>query len=70
MSTFETINKLSNERFELWRKAGNGGLSTQQTRRVQELTAELYSLWDTYRREIAGGQTIRISEFVKGNRAA
>jgi hypothetical protein len=70
MNTLDTINRLANERFELWRKAGSGGLSTQETYRVQQITAELDSLWDTYRREIASGKSIRRSEDVFERRAA
>ena len=71
MTTLDTINRLANERFELWRKAGSGGgLSAQETYRVQQITAELDSLWDTYRREIASGKSIRRSEDVFERRAA
>jgi hypothetical protein len=70
MSTLDTINKLANERFELWRKAGSGGLSAKETYRVQQITAELDLLWDTYRRETASGKSIRRSENVFESRAA
>jgi hypothetical protein len=62
MSTLDTINRLASERFELWRKAGSGGLSAQETYRVQQITAELDSLWNTYRREVASGRYIRRRE--------
>ena len=49
------INQLSDERRNLWRKGGHGGLSISESKRVQEITDELENLWDTYRREIARG---------------
>ena len=70
MTTLDTINRLAHERFELWRKAGSGGLSAQETYRVQQITAELDSLWDTYRREVASGRHIRRNENVFEKRAA
>ena len=51
--TLERIQNTANERQNLWRKAAQGGLSTNETQRVLVITEELASLWDTYRREFA-----------------
>jgi hypothetical protein len=51
--TLERIQRTSNERQDLWRKAGQGGLSPSETHRVETITEELASLWDSYRRELA-----------------
>jgi hypothetical protein len=51
--TLERIQRTANERQELWRKASHGGLSANETHRVQTITEELASLWDNYRRELA-----------------
>jgi hypothetical protein len=52
--TLERIQKTSNERQNLWRKAAQGGLNPSETNRVQTITEELANLWDSYRRELAG----------------
>jgi hypothetical protein len=70
MNTLEIIHKISNERFQLWRRAGNVGLSAPEAHRVQEITGELAVLWDRYRRELAGDNRVRNSDYVKPNRAA
>ena len=51
--TLERIQRVSNERQSLWRKAAQGGLNPTETYRVQTITEELASLWDNYRRELA-----------------
>ena len=51
--TLERIQKTANERQNLWRKAAQGGLNPSETHRVQAITEELASLWDSYRRELA-----------------
>lgn len=53
-TTFDTIQRLSNERQRLWRLIGNGRANDLDRERVGQLTAKLDNLWDTYRREIAG----------------
>ena len=53
-NTLEQIQKTSNERQYLWRKAGQGGLSPSESNRVLVITEELANLWDNYRRELAG----------------
>ncbi len=68
--TMEHINKMSNERQLLWRKAGQGGLSVQETNRVKELTDKLYTTWDQYRREYASRNRFRNSAFDVQERAA
>ena len=70
MNTLEIIHKVSDERFQLWRRAGNVGLSVTESRRVREITDELAVLWDRYRRELAGDNRVRNSDYVKPNRAA
>lgn len=57
--TMKRIDHLSNEHQALWRKAGHGGLNPTETRRVQEITDELYNLWDTHRRELAGDMRVQ-----------
>ncbi len=67
--TMQRIHKLSNERHQLWRT--RGGMSSKDARRVQEITSELTILWDQYRRELAGDNRVRNSEYVsQSNRAA
>ena len=60
-TTMKRIHHLSNERQALWRKAGHGGLNSAETRRVQEMTDELYNLWDTHRRELANDNRVQYS---------
>lgn len=49
------INRLSAERTELYRRAGNGRLSgSALRRRIDELDGELEALWEQRRRERAG----------------
>ena len=68
MTTIDTIQQLATERFELWRKAAQSGLNAQETHRVQAITAQLDTLWDSHRREVASGKPRR--EFPTGERAA
>ena len=70
MNTLDTIQQIANERLNLYRKAGNGGLTTKETRRVQEITGELAMLWDQYRREYAGDNRVRNSDNVRQDRVA
>ena len=51
--TFQTILKLSDERFQLYLLAGHQRLLPDQASRIDEITGRLASLWDTYRRELA-----------------
>jgi len=54
-SVLDRINRLSEERSELYRSAGNGGLRGPALRRcVQEIQVELDRLWDQRRRHRAG----------------
>jgi hypothetical protein len=53
-NTLERIQRTSNERQILWRKAAQGGLSPSESNRIQTITEELANLWDNYRRELAG----------------
>ncbi len=51
--TLDYIQKLANERIELWRLAGKQHLTPDQAARVDEITGRLPDLWDQYRRELA-----------------
>ena len=51
--TFQTILKLSDERFELSLLAGHQHLLPNQSARIEEITGRLATLWDQYRRELA-----------------
>jgi hypothetical protein len=50
-STMERINRLAEERAQLYRKAGP--MSEDDVRRLHQLNRELESLWDQLRRERA-----------------
>lgn len=52
-TTMERINRLANDRFQLYLKAGHGPLSEFERRRLEAISRELDSLWDQYRRELA-----------------
>ena len=49
--TFNRINQLSDERFNLYRLAGKQHLTVAQHERITEITNQLEVLWDQYRRE-------------------
>lgn len=51
--TFNQINQLSDERFNLYRLAGKQHLSAGQLDRITQITNQLEVLWDQYRREVA-----------------
>jgi hypothetical protein len=54
-SVLERISRLSEERSELYRSAGNGGLGGSALRqRVHEIADELDRLWEQRRRQRAG----------------
>lgn len=54
-SVLDRINRLSEERSQLYRSAGNGGLCGSALRqRVHEIETELDRLWDQRRRQRAG----------------
>lgn len=52
----ETIQRLSNERYELYVKAGHGPLSIKERERLSEINRELPRQWDQYRRELAASR--------------
>ncbi len=52
-TTFYTLTKLAEERFNLYRLAGHQHLSPEQSARITEIGNRLPILWDQYRREIA-----------------
>jgi hypothetical protein len=45
-------------------------LSAHETQRVQAITAQLDSLWDSHRREIASIKPVRRGDISTGERAA
>lgn len=49
----DRIQYLSDERQQLWRKAGHGQLTDKEYWRLQQITRELTQLWDDYRRQHA-----------------
>ena len=52
-ATFETIDRLSDERSQLLALAGHQRLTRDQAARVDEITARLAIQWDQLRREVA-----------------
>ena len=70
MTTIDNIQQLATERFQLWRKAASNGLTAHETQRVQAITAQLDSLWDSHRREVASVKPVRRGELPTGERAA
>ena len=55
--TFETINTLSEERFQLYQSASRENLTLKQQARIEEIAGRLALLWDQYRRELAPGNS-------------
>ncbi|QPC84190.1 hypothetical protein G4Y79_07405 [Phototrophicus methaneseepsis] len=53
------IHSLSNERLNLYRKAGESRLDQKQIQHIHDLTGQLAVTWDEYRRELASEQTPR-----------
>ncbi len=53
MDTWEELNRLSNERFNLYLQAGHGHLTPDQQTRLDWINARLPVLWDQHRRELA-----------------
>lgn len=51
--TFNRINQLSDERFNLYRLAAKQHLTAAQHERITQITSQLEVLWDQYRREVA-----------------
>jgi hypothetical protein len=56
--TFNLINQLSGERFDLYRLASKRHLTGAQLERITHLTNQLEVLWDQYRREVASAHRI------------
>jgi len=54
--TLDYIQKLANERIELWRLAGKQRLTPDQQARIDEITGRLPLLWDQHRRELAAAR--------------
>jgi hypothetical protein len=61
--TLDLIQKLSNERLNLYWMAGHQHLSPDQLSRMNELTGRLSTLWDQHRRELASDR-----RYVKGQK--
>ena len=57
--TLPLIQKLANERFELYLLAGKQHLSPAQQQQLEMLNARLPMLWDEHRREVAAAHTPR-----------
>ena len=53
--TMERIHELSNERQELWQKAGRKELSPEEYWRLQQISRQLEKMWDSHRRQQAAG---------------
>lgn len=51
--TIERINRLAEERRELYHKASRTRLSDRELQRIDQLTRELDRLWEQYRQELA-----------------
>ncbi|GAP62803.1 hypothetical protein ARMA_1226 [Ardenticatena maritima] len=68
-STLDLIQKLSNERQELYRLASQHRLTPEQRQRLQEINRQLPILWDRHRRELAAGQPVSTDRY-RPNRAA
>lgn len=68
-STLDLIQKLSNERQELYRLASQHRLTPEQRERLQEINRKLPILWDRHRRELAAGQ-VPTTQRYRPNRAA
>ena len=49
----DRINQLSQERQQLWQRAGRRELTEQEYWRLQQISRELTKLWDTHRRQRA-----------------
>lgn len=52
-STLDRINRLAEERLQLYIKASHSTMTESERRRVAEITRELNELWDQLRRERA-----------------
>ena len=52
----DQIQRLANERFELFRLAGKQHLTQPQLDRLHEIEGRLPGLWDLHRREVAAAR--------------
>jgi len=57
--TLALIQRLANERHDLYRLAGKQHLTLEEHNRLDELNAQLPVVWDQYRREFASLQWTR-----------
>lgn len=57
--TLELIQRLANERHDLYRLAGRQHLTVEEHNRLEEIGNQLPVLWDRYRREFAAIQWTR-----------
>ena len=51
--TFNLLNRMSDERLNLYRLAGKQHLTVEQQQRLAEINNHLPVVWDQYRREVA-----------------
>lgn len=51
LSTMDKIQDLSDERYQLWLKAGHEDLDDREYWRLQEITRQLDRLWADHRRQ-------------------
>lgn len=56
--TLERINRLANEKLNIYLRASHGGLSEEDRLRLQSIERELADLWEQRRRELAGKRDI------------
>lgn len=61
--TFDLINRLSEERFNLYRLASKQHLTVEQQSRLSEITNQLPVLWDQHRRERAAAAPPRVDDY-------
>jgi len=52
-TTLERINRLAEERYQLYRKGGRSRLSRREMQRINEIDRELEQLWRQHRQELA-----------------
>ena len=61
-TTMERINRLAEERRSIYMAAGRRPMTEAERNRVEEITLELYHLWDRLRRERAARRFARLTE--------
>jgi hypothetical protein len=56
--TLDLIQRLANERHDLYRLAGKQHLTVEEQARMEDISSSLPVLWDRYRREIAASHYV------------